>query len=385
MNPFIYGEVVSGNDFLNREKELKNLVRDLKDGQKVFIISPRRYGKTSLLIKAAEELRRQKVKVAYIDLFKSSSLEQFAASLAKTFAEIKAISLEDRLNAVKDLIAHLRPQFNINPDGSFSIGIDSAPSKREMYQVIEDILNYPQKLSKKDNTAVVVMFDEFQEVSTLGGESLEKLIRSIVQHQRNVGYVFCGSKKHLISEMVNKRSRAFYGIGPVVHLEKIDPAEWVKYLTSKFKEGNLKIEESVIEKIVETGANIPYYVQSLSHEIWDMAHNEKRKIELGDIAVALTSIVKKRSPNCQALWEMLPPTQRRLLEGIAEGGPHNIFARDFLVKHQLKSSAIAQKSLELLLKKDILEKENGGYIFTDLWFGQWIRITFNNDLSSASV
>ena len=49
MNPFVYGEVVPQASFVNREDELDRLTRDLLAGQKVFLISPRRYGKSSLI------------------------------------------------------------------------------------------------------------------------------------------------------------------------------------------------------------------------------------------------------------------------------------------------------------------------------------------------
>ena len=55
-NPFVYGEVVPDAAFVDRETELDRLVGDLGDGQKVFLISPRRYGKSSLVRRALSAL-----------------------------------------------------------------------------------------------------------------------------------------------------------------------------------------------------------------------------------------------------------------------------------------------------------------------------------------
>ncbi len=48
-NPFEYGGVVSGEAFCNREKETSDLVRAMENGEKLFVFSERRYGKTSLV------------------------------------------------------------------------------------------------------------------------------------------------------------------------------------------------------------------------------------------------------------------------------------------------------------------------------------------------
>lgn len=68
---------------------VEDLTRDLIDCQKIFLISPRRYGKTSLIQQTKKRLVEHKKKVAYVDLFKCPSLEQFVTVLAKTLAEIK--------------------------------------------------------------------------------------------------------------------------------------------------------------------------------------------------------------------------------------------------------------------------------------------------------
>lgn len=375
MNPFIYGEAVIENNFIDREKELADLTRDLIDCQKIFIISPRRYGKTSLLRRVGIKLNQLGIKVAYVDLFKSSSLEQFIASFSRSLAEVETGSIEKTIKFIKDFISGLRPQFTINPDGSFSLGIDSHPSNRETYQILENLLEYPQKLAEKEKVTIVIMFDEFQEISNFGGESLEKFIRSIIQHQRNVGYIFSGSKKDMMVEMISKRSRAFYGTGPIVYLGKIESQEWEKYLLKTFKNGGFKVHTDVINAIIESAANIPYYVQCLAHEIWDLRYEEK-KITMSDINIALISIVRKRAPTYQTLWDILPVTQRRLLQGLVVESTYNIFSQQFITRYQLNSPSLVKKSLSLLMKKDILEKDNGHYIFTDLWFSVWIKNLF---------
>ena len=372
MNPFVFGEVVKDANFIDRKEELETIAKDLLDGQKVFLIAPRRYGKTSLLLAAAQKLKAKGVRVIYLDLFKTASIEQFAADLGKAAAEMRKLGFAEAVNFIKDFVSGLRPQFSVNPDGSLSLGVDASPPQKEVFQMIENLLAYPQEFAIREKKPVVVMFDEFQEIVSIGGEPLEKLMRAVIQKQRNVGYAFCGSKKTMMNEMVSKRSRAFFGMGPVTHLEKIPSEYFEKYLAVNFVKGGFNCPEEALRSIVESAGGIPYYIQYLAHELWDLKTDEK-KITASDIDRAVALIAKRNTPLYQNLWENLPQTQKRLLQGLAANPGAAIFSGAFMARFQLKSSALVKKSLSLLVSKDIIERDAAGYIFTDYWMGVWVR------------
>ncbi|MFA6094077.1 MAG: ATP-binding protein [Elusimicrobiota bacterium] len=371
MNPFIFGEVVKDADFLDRKTELEAIARDLSDGQKVFLIAPRRYGKTSLILAAAEKLRAKGARVIYIDLFKTASVEQFAAALGKAAAEMRKLGFAEAVDFIKDFVSGLRPQFSVNPDGSLSLGVDASPPQKEVFQMIENLLEYPQEFALREKKPVVVMFDEFQEIVSLGGEPLEKLMRAVIQKQRNVGYVFCGSKKTMMSEMVSKKSRAFFGMGPITHLEKIPSEYFERYLAANFARGGFDCAKETLRSIVNSAGGIPYYIQYLAHELWDLKAEEK-KITGEDVAQAVALIAKRNTPLYQNLWENLPQTQKRLLQGLAANPRAAIFSGAFMSRFQMKSSALVKKSISLLISKDIIEKEAESYVFTDHWMGIWV-------------
>ncbi|MDO8806327.1 MAG: ATP-binding protein [Elusimicrobiota bacterium] len=372
MNPFIFGEVVRDADFIDRKEELETLVKDLSDGQKVFLIAPRRYGKTSLLLAAAEKLKTKGVRVIYLDLFKTASVEQFAAALGKAAAEMRKLGFAEAVKFIGEFVSGLRPQFSVNPDGSLSLGVDASPPQKEVFQMIDNLLAYPQELAVREKKPVVVMFDEFQEIVSIGGEPLEKLMRAVIQKQRNVGYVFCGSKKTMMNEMVSKKSRAFFGMGPVTHLEKIPLEYFEKYLAGNFARGGFDCPRETLRAIVSSAGGIPYYIQYLAHELWDLKAEEK-KITDADVERAVALIAKRNTPLYQNLWENLPQTQKRLLQGLAANPGAAVFSGAFITRFQLNSSALVKKSLSLLVSKDIIEKEAAGYIFTDYWMGVWVR------------
>ncbi|MGA2090707.1 MAG: ATP-binding protein [Endomicrobiales bacterium] len=370
MNPFIYGEEVSGEHFINRRSEIEELTRDLSDSQKIFLIARRRYGKTSLLQQVKDKLNQKKIKVVYVDIFQCASLEQFVAKLAKSMSILETTKIENAMKLIKEWISSLRPQFSINREGELSVQIDSMPQRKETLDILEEVLEYSQKYAEKNNAHVVVMFDEFQEILKYGGESLEKFLRAIIQKQRRVGYIFCGSRRSILNDMATKESRAFYNSGPIVYLDKINEREWEKYIKSAYLKGKYKIDNDVPGQIMKHTENIPYYVQALAHELWD-EKNENKIIESGDVEKAVISIIKKRTPTYDTLWSMLPGTQQRLLMGMC-ATESNLFSSAFIIKNQLGSRTTVEQAIKLLEKKDIIEKDAKEYVFVDLWFKKWV-------------
>lgn len=381
MNPFLYGEFVKGPAFINREKEIKDLRRDLSDSQKIFLISPRRYGKTSLVLRVKHDLEKKGIKVAYVDLFKCSSVEQMVAALAKELSKFEAVTFEKVFKFIKDIISALRPIISIDKEGNVSVQIDAKPKEQETLSILEDLLNFAQRYADKHHARVVILLDEFQEVLKFSDQKIEKYLRAIVQAQDRVGYVFCGSKKEIIEGMVMNKSRAFYGIGPVISLDKINIITWEKYLSNTFSKHGFRCNDKIPGVIVQKAHGIPYYIQYIAHELYDnYCHSKKFDIE--HIDETIRNIVKRNISSYETIWDNLTGVQQRMLEGIASGTIENIFSNEFLQRHQIGTRPGAEKTVKLLIKKDILEKEKNQYIISDLWFCEWIKyyISGNKDI-----
>jgi len=60
-NPFVFGEIIDDANFVDRTQELDQLLRDLADGQKIFLLSPRRFGKSSLVAVAMLKLKKRHI------------------------------------------------------------------------------------------------------------------------------------------------------------------------------------------------------------------------------------------------------------------------------------------------------------------------------------
>ena len=246
-NPFVFGEIVDDAGFVNRTEELRQLVRDLADGQKVFLLSPRRFGKSSLVSMALLKLRKRHIRTVSLTVSSYSSYTQFL----EKFAE-KVLRAAGPWNRVKDWATRfgrqVKPELNYNmATGEISValgrgsGFDPAP-------IAPDVFALPGELSKNAGFRMAICLDEFQQISEFNGGSVENALRNQVQEQREVGYVFAGSQPALMDEMLSSK-RPFHKAGPRMFLDKITAEDWRDFIVGHFRKRGRTLEDSALESI----------------------------------------------------------------------------------------------------------------------------------------
>jgi AAA+ ATPase superfamily predicted ATPase len=370
-NPFVYGETVTGENFADRVDELRDLERDLLDGQIVFMMSPRRFGKTSLILNLFHRLRQKGAITVVMDLYRCASLGQFLNQYLNLLLRAGETRMEKVTRFVGELLPNLRPRLSVGTDGSFSAELLISPIEKDLSKIAEEVFDFPQRIARHQKKNVVIAFDEFQEIRNFDGEQIEKTIRSVIQHHRQVGYMFAGSKRHVIKDMILRQDRAFYNAGKVINLGKIDRSIFIKFMQKKFGESDFKCSEEALEEICKVADDCPYYVQYLCHEIWDNFCSAK-KAEKSDVKAVLERIVSEESPIYLTIWDELTLHQRRLLQAVATSGGKNIFSQEFVVRNELTSASSVQTSVNLLVDKGILGRENGSFAIDDVFFKYWI-------------
>jgi len=371
-NPFIYGEAVLGENFADRKKELHELVRDLSDSERIFLISPRRYGKTSLIMNALKVLKLKGTYTVYIDLYKATSLHKLLEIYVREITSAVETKFERMLDFFKKTLPGLRPKITVDPDGTTSIGIEYTDSKEDTFRFLDRIFDLPQKLAEEKKRNFVVVFDEFQEIREFNGEAIEKAMRASIQHHDKVAYLFSGSKRHLLYDMVANRNRAFYMMGRVINLEKIPRAEFMDFILDIFQKTDFSVENGSIEKVLDLVEDFPYNAQFFCHKLWDDFYDTK-SIKLSEIEPILNQIITENTPVFLSIWDDLSLVQRRLLEAIVHAGSKEFLTEESIKKYDLANISIAQTALKSLMEKQILDRENDVYWFTDVFFKEWIR------------
>lgn len=371
-NPFVYGVVVEGEHFADREEELIQLVSDLESGQNVILYSPRRYGKTSLILRVLEELERRKVIGIYVDLFRATSKARFVQIYGSALAKATSTKLDEMLRAFKEWIPRLVPKVVIKPEGAPDIEFDVSFSKADLDEILMELYEAPQRIAKRRGERVVVVFDEFQEIRNLDSDAMERDMRSVFQHHDRVGYVFMGSRRHLLDEIFTRKERPFYRIGKPFALGKIPREAFADFIRRRFKETGVELAEESLKEILHTTQCHPYYTQQLCHEAWNIGRNTG-SVRSTEVRAAISRVVNAQSHAYTTLWESLSQKQKAMMVAIVDQGGHRLFSWEFLQKYSLGPPATAQRVLQGLERKGVVERENGEWVCTDPFLVLWIR------------
>jgi hypothetical protein len=379
-NPFVYGEVVPSAAFVNRVVELDRLVRDLSEGQKVFLISPRRYGKSSLIRQALSAMSRRGALTIELTVSSFSSYVAFLEGYAR--ALVAAETRWDRArNWLKDAIRSARTEIRYTPGesplGSVTVSFPSVKSERDVSRLAQDVFALPGRLAEARGRSVVVALDEFQAIAEFNGGSVEHAMRAAVQHQREVGYVFAGSEPSLMERMLTPK-RPFYKAGPVMRLEKIAADEFAAAIDSRFKRSGFKPEEGLGDAIVELAGNLPYDVQRLAHETWDDVHaGSGKRATLNHLHQALSRLLSEQETMFEAIWQRLTLAQRAALRAVVIESGHSVLSEDVRTRHRLGGTSTVQAALNALVRDDVISRDGKRYIVVDSLLREWVaRHTF---------
>lgn len=371
-NPFVYGEAVKGKNFTDRKHELAEMEKDLSSGERIFLISPRRYGKTSLIINVLDKMKSRNFYTVYLDLYKATSIQQLIELYAREVAKAVESKIEKMFNFLKEALPGLRPSIQIQPDGTTTVGIDVIQRPLENLQFLDEIFDLPQRIARRKRKRFVVVFDEFQEIRNFDGDSIEKTMRACFQHHNKVSYIFAGSKRHILYDMISDPDRAFYKMGKIVNLSKLPRNEFTEFIKKTFTKTGFTIDKQTIHKILDLLDDYPYNTQYLCHKLWDDFYDRKR-IDIQDVEPTIKKIIEENSPVFLTIWDNLSLPQRRLLHAIAVSETDHPYSQNFITSYNLGSPASVQTSLQLLEKRQILDKKNTVYFFTDVFFREWIK------------
>ncbi|HEV2135288.1 MAG TPA: ATP-binding protein [Terracidiphilus sp.] len=373
-NPFEYGTAVTGASFCNRKKEIEDVRRSMDSAERLFLFSERRMGKTSLIMNLRRNLDPKKYAIAYVDLFATESEESFATATAKALANALESRAEHVLAAAKHLFSRFTPSLSLDEAGKPQLTLGMSRTV-EMKEGIEEVLRAPAKIAEETSKRVIVVFDEFQRISDYDeGYRVERILRSVIQGQAKVGYIFMGSRKHLIQEMFQSRSRPLYRSAGHYPLGAIDGSHWRPFIAAKFAGTGRKMPQTLVDEICKYTEGHPSYTQQLCHAIWDWV-DEGQTVQRSDIERGVKELLQRESYAYTVLWEDLAVNQRRLLMALAlENAPVGAFSAAFSAKYALGPPSSIHRAATGLEKREIIERDAKRYFIIDRFFRIWLRL-----------
>lgn len=369
ISPFRFGQIVDSVDFTNRHQEMKILEANLFSSNNIVIMSPRRYGKSSLikqfLLRNAD---KQKAIHCVIDLFGVQSEEEFYETFARELIKASSGKLDEWLENAKNFFTQLIPRISVgtDPNTDFSISFDF----KEIRKNRAEVLNLPAVIAERKNKQVIVYLDEFQNVGSFKDSlAFQKLLRSVWQKHKNVAYCMYGSKRHMMREIFEQTDKPFYRFGSQFTLERIATEHWLGFIGDKFAQTKKEIPEELIIQLIERMGNHPHYVQQMAHFVWSFSD---KKVSQEVLDYALNFMLTSNSAFFVKIVEDLSQTQVNLLKAIANG-EEKLTGKNVMQEYNVGTPRNITKNKKVMEGKDIIDTSSVSICFIDPLFEIWFK------------
>jgi uncharacterized protein len=372
-NPFRYGDLALDRAFTDRAGELKELRSDLRNGQNVVVFAPRRYGKSSLILRATHELIRDgEVVVAQVDLMKTPTKERLAEKLAASIYEDVASPLLKIRDKAVGVFRGLRiaPSVVLNSDGSLGFSFQAGRSPEEIDATLEHLLELPAELGAERGRRVALVFDEFQEIVEIDPHLLP-LMRSVFQEQPEVSHVYLGSKRHMMERIFNDENEPFWRSAKQMELGVIPPPAFAKFIHARFEQTARSIDEAVVDEILRITHSHPYGTQELAYAVWELTPGGSTATE-AQLDQALTRVLRSENAHFSRIWERAPKAQRLTLEALAADPGQPALSNAYRREHNLPGASTIQRALGALVDDELIERHAGGYRVAEPFLAEWI-------------
>ena len=349
-NPFKFGTIVEDEFFTDRVEELK-LVRRVLDGENhLILISPRRFGKSSLIMKAVHEIGRPYL---WLNMQRIIDVPDFAAKLLKETLRIYP------WEKLKHLMSHFRmvPLVSMNPlTNGMDVSFQPAMSSDVL---LEDVMRLLERVST-ERRKLIVVFDEFQEVHSIG-KGLDKQLRALMQEQKNLNYIIMGSQESMMTEIFERKKSPFYHFGRLMHLKRIPHDDFYKYIKERMAPHSADVDVVVSEILSVTQCH-PYYTQQLASQVWELLTYEQQTDNV--VETAINQLTREHDLDFERLWVSFNQTDKRILLELVEGKNP--------MQMRQRASSTQYSALKRMMQMGYVIR-NEQYEVEDPFFKYWIR------------
>lgn len=370
-NPFIISGRIPDEYFCDREIESGELIKKIEgQASNILLMAERRIGKTGLIDYC---YRRENIAenfyVFYFDILHTSSFQEFVYEFGKEVYNRLIPRGQRMIQSISLAIRSLNPKFTFDPvtgmpNFTLEVGSVSDPEF-----TLDEIFAWLEHADKP----CVVAIDEFQRIGKYKQQNIEALLRGKIQRLANCHFIFSGSEPHLLSEMFQKKNRAFYGSTDTMLLGPIDIDKYRNFTKHFFTDADLGLDDDTFDSLYRYFDGNTFCIQKILHETYS-------SIEAGDkcsreiLQQSLRSILSNNGNGYREMLSRLTTKQKAVLTAIAlEGKASKISSAAFLRKHHLESASMVQTALRVLIEDEWVSEHEKVYRLSDQFFTLWLQ------------
>jgi AAA+ ATPase superfamily predicted ATPase len=370
-NPFDYGDLVVDESFTDRESELAQLKSDIRNGQNVAVIAPRRYGKTSLVRAALSDLIGEGVLAVEVDLMSTPTKEKLAGKLAKSIHDDVATPLfraRERLRVFSSL--RITPTITVDLHGATSFSFSAARSEADVDDTLEHLFELPASIAADKGKQVVVYFDEFQEITQID-RRLPAMMRATSQKQPNVAHVYAGSKRHMMRRLFSDVNEPFYRSAKTMEIGPIAEDAFAGFVKSQFARTDRGVSDEAVTRLLAITGGHPYATQELAYALWEEVP-EGFTASTADLDQALKAVLRAENAHFTLVWENASRAQKLILQALAEE-PGRPFSNAYRARHSLPAPSGVQRALKPLVDAEtVVRHREGHYDLAEPFLREWL-------------
>lgn len=369
-NPFVVTGYYSSEFFCGRESEKKQLISNLKNNLNTTLFAKRRLGKTGLIKHIFQTLANSKTVCIYVDISSTNNLNEFineiATAVYRSFPEEKTIG-KKIISAIK----LLRPIISFDElTGNPVVSIEPGQGKKS-----ENNLHQIFSFLDQQGIKIVFALDEFQQILSYPEKNIEAILRSQIQHLKNIHFIFSGSNQLMMHEIFNQAKRPFYASCSNLQLGLIHEKDYADFITAHFKKNRQTLLKEGLSFILEFTLQHTFYTQYLCNYIYSKKYE---KIDLMKAQESAADVLKIFEPIFFQYRNLLTEAQWKLLRAIAhEEKAIKIHSREFIRKYDLGTSSMVTRGIQSLLEKEIiyqeLNTEKTYYEVYDKFLMRWLQ------------
>jgi AAA+ ATPase superfamily predicted ATPase len=378
-SPFLFGRIAKGKSFIDRKNELKQLTGNFSSGINTMIVAPKRWGKTSLVLKAAAQVSesKKKTRICYLDLYKIQDEEDFFESFAQEVLKASSNNWQDWVSTAKDLLKGIASSVSIGADPAHDFRLKISWENRKKEE--KAILELPEKIAREKKIKFVICIDEFQKIAEFSNSRIfQQRLNSQWQDQRHTCYCLIGSNRPIITTLFTSQSQPFYRFGDLILLQKIKEKHWFGFIESQFIATGKTISKDIICRIIEITMNHPYHIQQFTHHLWRLTEQDA---DSKTFEMALDELLINNEILFEREIENLTPLQVRYMTAIVNREPH-LNSMKTIHTYKLGSPGNLSTIKNALETKGTIDFYESTPTFINPLFEYWLR---NIHLSSQKI
>ncbi|MCL2780647.1 MAG: hypothetical protein FWD74_04000 [Actinomycetia bacterium] len=369
-NPFQYGGPVSGEYFTGRTEELRALTTRMVDGINVVLMSPRRYGKTSLLMRAVASVGPTASVASVNAMAATGSPARFASALLTAVYHSKGGAWHKVRNVTASFVSRLRarPMLTVDDSGNPTFTFAESIAAPDPAEVITDAYGLMASTVTPDRAAVLIV-DEFQDILDFG-RNLPGLFKALADQYPRVALVISGSDERMLSQLTQVAAGPLFGMMQPIHLGPIPVAEMSEFIQSRFLAGGKQINAELVDRVVETAGPTPNDIQHLAYEVFS---NSDREVTAATVAAGLASAVEHAAASFADTLAQLSARQRRLLAALAASAAPRPSSASFVAGTGFANASGVRTALHRLVDLKLVALRDGVYVVADPFIRAWLR------------